>query len=90
MIQAGLRMENTNIDGEQKVNNTSFDKIANLFPVYWQPYTFSDRNEWNLPVESENRPPSYSPTESIKFFLDPHDLKESNLILIIRPVGIMN
>ena len=79
VIQAGLRMENTNIDGEQKVNNTSFDKnYTNLFPSALAAYTFSDRNEWSFSVSRRIDRPSYGQLNPFKFFLDPTTYREGN------------
>lgn len=79
MFQAGLRMENTNVDGEQKVNNTSFEKnYTNLFPSAMTAYTFSDKNELSLSVSRRIDRPSYRQLNPFKFFLDPTTYREGN------------
>lgn len=79
MIQAGIRMENTVVDGLQKVDNTSFEKsYTNWFPSALAAYTVNEKHDLSLSVSRRIDRPSYRQLNPFKFFLDPTTYSEGN------------
>lgn len=75
----GLRVENTNISGQQLVNDTSFkDSYTQLFPSGTVTYSFNDNNSLELNYSRRINRPSYDQLNPFKFFLDPTTYKEGN------------
>lgn len=78
-IYAGLRVENTNITGEQLVSNTSFkDSYTQLFPSGLVSYALNEKNSLELNYSRRISRPSYDQLNPFKFFLDPTTYKEGN------------
>ena len=79
MFQAGVRLELTNVKGQQIVTNTTFTKnYTNLFPSGLAAYTFNQKNETSLSISRRLSRPSYNQLNPFKFFLDPTTFKEGN------------
>ncbi len=77
--QLGLRMENTNITGEQLVDNTSFkNDYTQLFPSVFVSYTLNEKNSLEFNYSRRINRPSYDQLNPFKFFLDPTTYKEGN------------
>lgn len=75
----GFRVENTNITGEQLVDNTSFkNNYTQLFPSGFLSYAFSDKNSLEFNYSRRISRPSYDQLNPFKFFLDPTTYKEGN------------
>ncbi len=75
----GFRIENTNITGEQLVNNTSFkNSYTQLFPSGFVSYTFNEKNSLEFNYSRRISRPSYDQLNPFKFFLDPTTYKEGN------------
>ncbi len=79
MLQAGLRLENTHVRGQQVVTGTTFTRnYTNLFPSGMAAYTFNPKNETSLSISRRLNRPSYNQLNPFKFFLDPTTFKEGN------------
>lgn len=75
----GFRVENTNIDGEQLVDGTTFaDSYTQLFPSAFASYKFSDKNSLEFNYSRRITRPSYEQLNPFKYFLDPTTYKEGN------------
>lgn len=75
----GFRIENTNITGEQLVDNTSFtNNYTQLFPSAFLSYAFNDNNSLEFNYSRRISRPSYDQLNPFKFFLDPTTYKEGN------------
>lgn len=75
----GFRIENTNITGEQLVDNTSFkNNYTQLFPSAFVSYTFNEKNSLEFNYSRRISRPSYDQLNPFKFFLDPTTYKEGN------------
>lgn len=75
----GFRVENTNITGEQLVDNTSFkNSYTQLFPSAFVSYTFNEKNSLEFNYSRRISRPSYDQLNPFKFFLDPTTYKEGN------------
>lgn len=75
----GFRVENTNITGEQLVDNTSFtNNYTQLFPSGFLSYAFNDNNSLEFNYSRRISRPSYDQLNPFKFFLDPTTYKEGN------------
>ncbi|WP_123985293.1 TonB dependent receptor [Taibaiella soli] len=77
--QIGLRLEQTNIEGDQKVNNTSFDKhYTQLFPSISVHRHINEINDLGLTLSRRIERPDYSQLNPFKFYLDPTSYREGN------------
>jgi hypothetical protein len=77
--QLGLRMENTNITGEQLVTQSQFkNNYTQLFPSAFLGYTMNDKNSLEFNYSRRITRPSYDQLNPFKFFLDPTTYKEGN------------
>ncbi|WP_447635506.1 TonB-dependent receptor domain-containing protein [Flavobacterium microcysteis] len=75
----GFRVENTNITGEQLVDNTSFtNNYTQLFPSAFLSYAINDNNSLEFNYSRRISRPSYDQLNPFKFFLDPTTYKEGN------------
>ncbi|TPD71902.1 TonB-dependent receptor [Flavobacterium microcysteis] len=75
----GFRVENTNITGEQLVDNTSFtNNYTQLFPSGFLSYAINDNNSLEFNYSRRISRPSYDQLNPFKFFLDPTTYKEGN------------
>lgn len=80
--QLGLRVENTNITGEQLVDNTSFkNSYTQLFPSLFMSYNLNDKNSLEFNYSRRIARPSYDQLNPFKFYLDPTTYKEGNPFL---------
>ncbi len=80
--QLGLRIENTNITGEQLVDNTSFkNSYTQLFPSLFMSYNLNDKNSLEFNYSRRIARPSYDQLNPFKFYLDPTTYKEGNPFL---------
>lgn len=80
--QIGLRMENTNITGDQLVNNESFkNNYTQWFPSLFMSYNFNDKNSLEFNYSRRIARPSYDQLNPFKFYLDPTTYKEGNTFL---------
>lgn len=78
-VQAGLRVENTNAEGTQLVNNAGFERhYTNLFPSVFFQYKFSDKYETGLNLSRRLDRPSYQQLNPFKKFLDPSTFSAGN------------
>ncbi len=75
----GLRIENTNINGKQLVDGTTFeDSYAQLFPSAFVSYKFNDKNSLEFNYSRRITRPSYEQLNPFKFFLDQTTYKQGN------------
>ncbi|MGK4566498.1 TonB-dependent receptor domain-containing protein [Flavobacterium sp. 3HN19-14] len=75
----GLRIENTNVTGDQLVNNTSFkSSYTQLFPSALLTYTVNEKNSVDFNYSRRITRPSYDQLNPFKFFLDPTTYREGN------------
>lgn len=75
----GLRVENTNIDGEQRVGDQSFkNNYTQLFPSAFVGYNISEKHSLEFNYSRRITRPSYDQLNPFKFFLDPTTYEEGN------------
>ncbi len=71
-MQLGLRLENTNANGVQLTDNTTFDRnYTQLFPSGYIGYKFNDNNDLGISLSRRINRPSYRQLNPFKNFLDP-------------------
>ncbi|MBL7697368.1 MAG: TonB-dependent receptor [Chitinophagaceae bacterium] len=67
----GLRVENTNASGTQKLNDSSFNRnYTSLFPNAGAAYTINDKNQLSFAYSRRIRRPDYEDLNPFIFFLD--------------------
>lgn len=67
----GLRVENTNVSGTQKLNDSSFKRnYTNLFPNVGAVYTINEKNQLSAAYSRRIRRPDYQDLNPFIFFLD--------------------
>ena len=67
----GLRLENTNASGTQKLNDSSFQRnYTNLFPNVGAAYTINEKNQLSFAYSRRIRRPDYEDLNPFIFFLD--------------------
>lgn len=67
----GLRIENTNATGTQKLNDSSFARhYTNLFPNAGAAYTINEKNQLSFAYSRRIRRPDYEDLNPFIFFLD--------------------
>lgn len=82
MVNLGLRIENTNIKGNQITNNSKFkDSYVQLFPTGILSYNFNEKNSLEFNYSRRITRPSYDQLNPFKFYLDPTTYKEGNPLL---------
>jgi len=70
-LTGGLRMENTNASGTQKLNDSSFTRhYTNLFPNAGAVYTINEKNQLSFAYSRRIRRPNYEDLNPFIFFLD--------------------
>ncbi|PWA11481.1 outer membrane beta-barrel family protein [Flavobacterium laiguense] len=75
----GLRAENTNISGEQLVDNTTIkDNYTQLFPSTNVGYTFNENNSLEINYSKRITRPSYSQLNPFKYYIDQTTYVEGN------------
>ena len=78
----GLRVENTNITGEQVTDNTKFkDSYTQVFPSAFASYKFNEKNSLEFNYSRRITRPSYEQLNPFKFFLDQTTYKVGNPFL---------
>lgn len=78
----GLRVENTNIVGNQITTNSKFkNSYTQLFPTGIVSYNFNEKNSLEFNYSRRINRPSYDQLNPFKFFLDPTTYKEGNPFL---------
>ncbi|XZF12565.1 outer membrane beta-barrel protein [Chitinophagaceae bacterium MMS25-I14] len=78
-LQLGARVEQTNVKGEQKVDNTTFEKqYAQLFPSLSLHRKVNKDNDLGLTLSRRIERPNYDQLNPFKFYLDPSSYKEGN------------
>lgn len=71
-LQLGLRLENTNADGKQVVNTSTFNRdYTQLFPSGYVGYEFNDQHDLGLSMSRRIERPSYRQLNPFRVFLDP-------------------
>ncbi|MFT3794477.1 TonB-dependent receptor domain-containing protein [Flavobacterium sp.] len=81
-VQLGLRIENTNIEGEQLAYNSTFDdSYTQLFPSALVSYAVNDKNSVEFNYSRRIQRPSYDQLNPFRFYLDPTTYKEGNPFL---------
>lgn len=71
-IQLGLRLENTNANGLQLTDNSTFERnYTQLFPSGYVGYKFNDHNDLGISLSRRINRPSYRQLNPFKNFLDP-------------------
>jgi len=71
-LQLGLRLENTNANGLQVTDNTTFDRnYTQLFPSGYVGYKFTENSDLGLSLSRRINRPSYRQLNPFKVFLDP-------------------
>ncbi|HMI08318.1 MAG TPA: TonB-dependent receptor, partial [Flavobacterium sp.] len=78
-VQLGLRLENTNISGQQLVGGASFDdSYVQLFPSALVSYAVNPKNSLEFNYSRRIQRPGYDQLNPFKFYLDPTTYKEGN------------
>lgn len=78
-FQAGLRVENTNIAGDQLTGNNSFkDNYTQWFPSAFVSYAVNEKNGLEFNYSRRIQRPGYDQLNPFKFYLDPSTYKEGN------------
>lgn len=71
-IQLGLRAENTNADGFQLTDQSTFDRnYTQLFPSAYVGYKFTENSDLGISLSRRINRPSYRQLNPFKVFLDP-------------------
>ena len=80
--QLGMRIENTNIIGNQLVYNQKFDtSYVQLYPSISLRYTKNEKHSFDFNVNRRIDRPSYDQLNPFKFYLDPTTYKAGNPFL---------
>lgn len=78
-VQFGLRVENTNIEGDQLAYNATFDdSYTQLFPSALVSYTLNPNHSLELNYSRRIQRPGYDQLNPFRFYLDPTTYKEGN------------
>lgn len=78
-FQLGLRLENTNISGNQVLTNTKFtDHYTQLFPSAFASYAINPTNSLEVNYSRRIQRPGYDQLNPFKSYLDPTTYKEGN------------
>lgn len=78
-IQAGLRLENTNGDGKQLKNNSSFTRhYTQLFPTLYISRKLNEHNTMVMNYGKRIERPNYDDMNPFIFFLDSFTYKQGN------------
>ncbi|SFH40119.1 TonB-dependent receptor domain-containing protein [Pedobacter insulae] len=71
-LQLGLRLENTNANGLQVTDKSTFDRnYTQLFPSGYVGYKFTENSDLGLSLSKRINRPSYRQLNPFKVFLDP-------------------
>jgi iron complex outermembrane recepter protein len=78
-LMAGLRAEQTNMEGIQQVNNIGFDSsYLQIFPSVFLTYKLAAEKALGLSVSRRIDRPNYSELNPFRFFLDPSTYSSGN------------
>ena len=78
-LQTGLRMENTNVTGNQVVKNQKFDtSYVQLFPTVYVSYTADKSNNFTLSYGRRIDRPNYQDMNPFQYFLDQYTYRQGN------------
>lgn len=78
-FQLGLRVEQTQIKGNQLATNAVFDSsYTRLFPSAFVNYKFSKKHEWGFSVSRRLDRPSYRQLNPFRFFINNTTYSEGN------------
>lgn len=78
-VQLGLRMENTNIKGNQVTIKSKFDtSYVQLFPTSYLSYSLNKMNTFTLSYGRRIERPSYQDMNPFQFFLDQYTYRQGN------------
>ena len=78
-IQTGLRMENTNVTGNQVVKHQKFDtSYVQLFPTIYVSYAADKKNNLTLSYSRRIDRPNYQDMNPFQFFLDQYTYRQGN------------
>jgi outer membrane receptor protein involved in Fe transport len=85
-VQAGLRLENTNVDGLQFGNplrgDSSFTRsYTNLFPTVYVGYNPSEKNQFSASIGRRINRPDYEDLNPFLFYLDKYTYGKGNPFL---------
>lgn len=85
-LQTGLRMENTNYDGNQFGNpikpDSSFSRsYTGLFPTVFAGYTMNEKNEFSISYGRRISRPDYESLNPFIFFIDKYTYEAGNPFL---------
>lgn len=84
-VQLGLRLENTNIFGEQLANNNSFDdSYSQLFPSALVSYQLHPKHGLEFNYSRRIQRPGYDQLNPFRFYIDFTTYKEGNPYLIAQ------
>lgn len=77
--QAGLRIENTNITGNQLTYNQQFDtSYVQIFPTLSLQYKLNEKHTFDVNLNRRIDRPSYRQLNPFKFYLDPTTYEAGN------------
>jgi outer membrane receptor protein involved in Fe transport len=78
-LQTGLRMENTNVTGNQVVKKQKFDtSYVQLFPTIYLSYAVDKSNNYTLSYSRRIDRPNYEDMNPFQFFLDQYTFRQGN------------
>lgn len=81
-VQAGLRLENTNVKGNQVVSGITFTRdTTNLFPTAFIQYEVDDKNTFGLNYGRRISRPDYQDLNPFVYFLDTLSFRQGNVML---------
>lgn len=80
--QFGLRIENTNAEGDQVTSGEKFNrKYTQLFPSGYMGYKMNDNHDFGLSISRRINRPTYNQLNPFKTFLDPSTYQAGNPFL---------
>lgn len=78
-VQTGLRLEETNTSGLQKVSSERFNRsYAQLFPTVFIGYAPDDKNNWSLSFGRRIDRPNYSDLNPFSYLIDQYTYRKGN------------
>ena len=81
-VQVGLRVENTNSEGNQLTTNVVFERHrTDLFPTAFTSYTLNKNNQMTLSFGRRITRPNYQDLNPFIFFLDTLSYRQGNIYL---------
>ena len=81
-VQGGLRVENTNAEGDQLTSKISFDKnYTQLFPTAFISYAVNKKHTFNINYGRRIMRPNYQDLNPFIFFLDTLSYRQGNVNL---------